>query len=130
MNRSAQIELVDAMRALRAEIERAMTEAEEQQLKFEAMDLKMEFRVGVTHSAEASGGLKFWVLELGGKGAISSETVQTVTLSLKPILADGRPVQITRQAAESPLAGGEGDRRREDETASGADRGEGRHSGT
>jgi len=100
-----EIMLTDAVRGLRAELERAITEAQDARLKFEAIDVTMQFQVGITRSKGARGGLTFWVLELGGGLARSDAETQTVTLKLKPVLADGRPVQIARAQSESPLAG-------------------------
>jgi hypothetical protein len=99
------IALTDAVSELRSELERAITSAQDARLKFEAIDVTMEFQVGITRSKEGSGGLKFWVLELGGGLARSDAETQTVTLNLKPILADGRPVQIAQAQSGSPLAG-------------------------
>jgi Trypsin-co-occurring domain 2 len=98
-----EIDLVEAVRALRSELERAMESAAGQRVKFEAMDIRMDFQVGVKRTAEGKGGLKFWVLELGGGGSYGKETVQTVSLSLKPILHDGAVVQIARAETEDPL---------------------------
>jgi hypothetical protein len=70
----------------------------------------MEFQVGVTRTREGKGGLKFWVLELGGAGSRSAAETQTVTPRLRPVLADGRPVEIARPQEESPLAGNQGER--------------------
>jgi hypothetical protein len=105
MKSENRIALTDAVSELRSELERAITEAQGARLKFEAIDVTMQFHVGVTRSREGSGGLKFWVLELGGGLARTDTETQTVTLNLKPVLADGRPVQIAGAQSESPLAG-------------------------
>jgi Trypsin-co-occurring domain 2 len=99
------IPLTDAVSQLRGELERAIVHAEGERLKFEAIDVTMEFQVGVTRTGEGHAGLKFWVLELGGGRSRENATTQTVGLRLKPVLADGRPVAIARETGESPLAG-------------------------
>jgi hypothetical protein len=106
MTDTDKIALTDAVSSLRAELEHAITEAQDARLKFEAIDVTMQFQVGITQSKDGRGGLKFWVLELGGGLARSDAETQTVTLKLKPVLADGRPVQIARAQSEIPLAGG------------------------
>jgi hypothetical protein len=99
-----QIELVDAVRQLRSELERAMVEGTDQAIQFETIDLQMEFQVGITRTAEGTAGLKLYVLELGAKGAYASECIQKVQLSLRPTLSDGRPVKIAEATDVSPLA--------------------------
>jgi hypothetical protein len=97
------IGLAEVVRALRSELEQAMTEASGQRLQFAATGLEVEFQVGVTRSAEASGGVKFWVFELGGKGSQAREAVQRVTLSLQPTLSSGGSVKIAKGTNENPL---------------------------
>ena len=101
----SEIGLSDVVRALRVELESAMSEGEDQRVQFEAKSIAMEFQVGVTKTAEAKGGVRFWVLELGGGGSHASESIQKVALSLEPILATGEPVKIAKGAEESPVAG-------------------------
>src|SRR5207249_7355677 len=91
MTDTGEIALTEALAELRTEIERAITQAEDARLKFEAIDVTMEFQVGITRSKEGRGALKFWVFELGGGRTRSDVETQTVTLKLKPVLADGRP---------------------------------------
>jgi hypothetical protein len=41
---------------------------------------------------EGSGGIKFWVVELGGKGSDSTTTTHKITIPLKPVRKNGGPV--------------------------------------
>jgi len=100
-----EIDLADAVQALRGEVERAVAAGHDQQVKFEAIDIKMEFQVGITRSAEAKGGVKFWVLDLSGTGKYAREAIQRVSVTLRPTLADGTTVHIARGEADDPLAG-------------------------
>jgi hypothetical protein len=97
------IALTEAVRELRGELERAITEAQDARLKFEAIDVTMEFQVGITRGEEGHGGLKFYVFELGAGLTRSDVETQTVTLKLRPVLDDGRPVKIANAQSDSPL---------------------------
>lgn len=99
------VELSVAVAGLREELQEAISAAVDEQLQFEALSVDMTFQVGVTRSGEGSGGLKFWVVELGGKAAYAAQSLQTVTLNLRPVLVDGRLVRISSDAEESPLTG-------------------------
>lgn len=100
----AEIGLSDAVRALRAELEAAVSEGADQRIQFAASAIEMEFHVGVTKSAEAKGGIRFWLVELGGGGTYASESIQKVKLSLEPVLAGGGKVTIAKGSDDSPLA--------------------------
>jgi hypothetical protein len=101
----SEIGLSDALRALRAELEAAMSEGEGQRVQFEAKAIEMEFQVGITKSGDVKGGVHFWVLELGGGGAYASESIQKVKLALEPTLTGGGRVKIAKGTDESPLSG-------------------------
>jgi hypothetical protein len=100
----AEIGLGEVIRALRAELEEAMSEGEGSTIRFEATSVDLEFNVGITRTADGKAGIRFWVLELGGGGSYASERVQSVKLSLQPVSADGGRVKITQGVDESPLA--------------------------
>jgi hypothetical protein len=99
-----EIGLADVVRALRAELETAMSEGKGQRVQFEATAIDMEFQIGVTKSVEGKTGVHFWVIELGGGGSYTSESIQKVSLSLRPELAGGGGVKIAKGTDESPLA--------------------------
>jgi hypothetical protein len=88
------LDLAEVIRALREELEEAMVAGSDARLRFEARALTVELQVGVTRAAEASGGVKFWVLELGAGASRETQSTQTVTLELAPIMSDGRPAKI------------------------------------
>jgi hypothetical protein len=98
-----EIGLGEVIRALRAELQEAMSEGEGSAIRFEATAVELEFNVGITRSADGKAGIRFWVLELGGGGSYASERVQSVKLSLQPVSADGTRVKIAQGTDESPL---------------------------
>jgi Trypsin-co-occurring domain 2 len=101
----ADIGLAEVIKALRSELERAMTEGESERLQFQASSLDVEFQVGITKTAEGSAGIRFWVFELGGSASHATESIQKVNLSLQPIMAEGGPVKIAKGSNENPLEG-------------------------
>jgi hypothetical protein len=65
--------------------------------------VQLEFHVGVKRSADAKGGVKFWVLELGGGGGYARETVQKVIVTLgAPVDRAGEPVRVADSSASRP----------------------------
>lgn len=103
----AELDLVTVIRSLRSQLDEAMTVAEKQKIQFEATSVELEFQVGITSSAEATGGVKFWVVELGGSGSRASESIQKVKLSLSPKLASGQTVKIAGATDSDPFSSGE-----------------------
>ena len=105
----AEIGLSEVVRALRAELDDAMSAGEGERVQFQAKAIELEFQVGVTRSTEGRGGVRFWVLELGGGGSHGSESIQRVSLSLEPVLAGGGPVKIAKDSDARPEARRPGD---------------------
>ena len=89
MNR---IELKDSIAALRKELIESILAAQGEALRFEVGEVTMEFHVEVERSVEGKGGIKFWVVELGAGGTDKDKAIHKVTIPLKPVRADGRPV--------------------------------------
>src|SRR5205807_274682 len=97
------IGLVETIDALRSELATAAKKAQEQEIQFPISSIQLEFQVGVTRDMEATGGVKFWVLELGASGSYANESVQKVTLNLEaPVDAEGRPLKVSRRLQQKP----------------------------
>lgn len=90
--------------ALRAELEGAIKEGEGKDIQFEPTAIDLEFSVGVTQSADGKAGIRFWVVELGGGGSYTSESVQMMRLSLHPVSATGANVRIVSGTDLNPLS--------------------------
>lgn len=82
--------LAEAVKALRAELNDAMTAGQHEALRFEVGTVTMEFAVEVTADAEAKGGVRFWVVELAAGGSVGRSATHTVTLELKPKTQSGQ----------------------------------------
>lgn len=86
------IGLQEAIAALRAELIESVVASQGERLRFEVGEITMEFQIEVERSAEAKGGIQFWVVELGGGGAVKDKDMHKVVVPLKPVRADGKPI--------------------------------------
>ncbi|MCK2212366.1 hypothetical protein MF672_000915 [Actinomadura sp. ATCC 31491] len=93
------IELAELVGQLRAELTKAMNTAEDAELRFELGPIELELTVGVNKDVNSGGKVRFWVVELGGQGAMSSQSTQRIKLTLDP--------QRTGQTGKLWIAGGE-----------------------
>jgi hypothetical protein len=101
--RHSKVGLADAVDALRAELSEAMARARDQDIQFPVGEIQVEFHIGVTREAEGKAGLKVWVLELGGGGSYTRESVQTIVVSLEPpVTRDGQRVKVHRDLDRKP----------------------------
>jgi hypothetical protein len=97
------IGLAETLAALRAELAAAVAAGADKDIQFPVGAVQLEFHVGVTKSADARGGLRFWVLELGGGGNRATETVQKLTVTLEPpVDAAGEQIRVHRGLDEKP----------------------------
>ncbi|WP_406116809.1 trypco2 family protein [Streptomyces virginiae] len=81
---SAWIGLAEAVQQLRAELETAMAEGAESQLRFELGPIELEFQVDLRRTGGVDGSLRWGVVSLGGKKERSSGSGHRVTLVLNP----------------------------------------------
>jgi hypothetical protein len=97
------IGLGETIEALRLELAEAVKKAEGQEIQFPIGSVQLEFQIGVTWDAESTGGVKFWVLELGASGKYANESVQKVTLNLEaPVDINGEPVKVNDRLRQKP----------------------------
>jgi len=80
----ASVGLADAVRALRSELTAAIAEVEGERIRFELETVEMEFLLEVGKERSAEGGIKFWVINLGAKGGVTSGSTHRVTVALNP----------------------------------------------
>jgi Trypsin-co-occurring domain 2 len=78
------IELAALIRTLREELAEAVAEGEGKGVRFALEDVELELQVTVGRSVEGKAGIKIWLVEAGGGGEASRETVQKIKLTLKP----------------------------------------------
>jgi hypothetical protein len=88
------VPLAEAIGELRSELQLAMDQGQDEELRFRLGDVELEFHVGVTKAAGVVGGVKFWLVSLEAKGSVDTVQTQTVKLTLKPETVDGHSVLI------------------------------------
>ena len=99
----AEIGLRETIDALRAELTAARAEAMDADVQFPVAGVQLEFHVGVKRGADGKGGVKFWVLELGGGGSYARETIQKVVVTLgPPVDRAGAPVKVADPSTVRP----------------------------
>ncbi|MBW4685607.1 MAG: hypothetical protein KME40_11040 [Komarekiella atlantica HA4396-MV6] len=86
------IGLEETIAALRREIIASIVASQDERLRFEVGEVTVEFHVEVERSADVKGGIKFWVVGLGGSSGTKDKSIHKVTIPLKPLRRDGKPV--------------------------------------
>jgi hypothetical protein len=94
MEQSDGMGLAKFLQGLRTELLESMKNAKED-LAFKLTKLDVELQVTAEQSMDGSGKIKFWVIEAGAGGKIGASSVQTIKMSLQPIL-DGKPDEDLR----------------------------------
>jgi hypothetical protein len=77
--------LASAIRALRAELQDAISAGSGEQLRFALGAIELELQVQAASEGVGEAAVKFWVVSVGGKGGRSSEATHTLRLSLTPV---------------------------------------------
>jgi Trypsin-co-occurring domain 2 len=85
MSDDARIPLSSAIGALRRELVEAVRSGEGEELRFALGTVELELQVAAEKKAGVEGGVKFWLLSLGGGGSRSSGDTQTIKLSLTAV---------------------------------------------
>lgn len=91
--------LADAIEGLRADLEAARLAGLGKAVRFDVTEVTVSLDVVASRDLEASGGVKWWVLSLGGKGLFGRKKTQTITLKLVPRHHDG-PLHVTGSQSE------------------------------
>lgn len=86
------IGLEETIAALRRELIASIFAAQNEALRFEVGEVIMEFNVEVERSKDGKGGIKFWVVELGGGVGTKDKTIHKVTVPLRTVRRDGKPI--------------------------------------
>lgn len=88
----SRIGLREAVDALRKELSESIVAAADEELRFQVGEVAFQFQFEVERKAEGSGGIRFWVVELGGTASRSSTVTHSITIPLMPVRKDGGPV--------------------------------------
>ncbi len=96
MSDDVRIPLASAIEALRCELVDAVRSSEGEEIRFALGTVELELQVEVEKKVEGQGGIKFWLVSLGGGGSRSAGATQTIKLSLMA-------TRDTPQGPESPV---------------------------
>jgi len=95
------VELADAVRVVREQLDIAREAGESADTRFEVGSVEIELAVQVTKDANAKGGIRLGVVSFEGGGGASSASTHRVKLELTP-RRDGRSLEISSEVAELP----------------------------
>lgn len=84
--------LKETLEALRIELSEAILVSEGKEIRFEVGEIELEFQVMVEKSQQAKGGVKFWVVDMGGGVTDKNAMVHKIKIPFKPVWKDGSPV--------------------------------------
>jgi len=95
------IELADAVAAVRDELLTAAARGAGQDVVFAVGPIELEFAVELRKDAKAKAGFRAWVVSADAEAGVSHTAKHRVTVSLTPRRADGGDLLVTGE----PLAG-------------------------
>lgn len=82
------VPLSAAIGALRDELTRAWWDGRDRTVRFKPSPVELTLQVAVTSSRKASGGVTWWLLELGGEYSRQGAVTQTIKVTLEPQMLD------------------------------------------
>jgi hypothetical protein len=88
-------ELADVLAGLRVNLEAAQKAGVGHDVRFAIDTIEVELHVATTGEKKAQGGIKFWVLNLGGEAAGKDEHIQKIKLTMKAVDKDGKPLAVS-----------------------------------
>jgi hypothetical protein len=94
MDGTTRMPLADLIHAVRLELQEAADRAANEQLKFEVGEVDLQVEVLSTGSRDVEGGIKLWVLNVGGKGTRTQSNAHTVTLHLTASGPEGTRLKV------------------------------------
>lgn len=96
-----EIELADAVAAVRDELLRAAARGTGQPVRFLVGPIELEFAVELRQDTKAKAGFKAWVVSGDAEGGLSRGRTHRVSMTLTPVGPDGREVLVSGDPARS-----------------------------
>lgn len=87
-------DLASTISQLRAELTKAMTEGQNEQLRFGLGPVELELLLDIKNETGGEAGIKFNVITLGGRKTRGRTDSHKITLTLNPVDAQGNPTRI------------------------------------
>lgn len=97
------IELADYISHLRQQLTKAANEGETKSVRFEVKNLELELETVAEKTREGKGGVKFWIVSVGGSAATEDQVTQRLKLTLRPedaVTEDGGNMKLSREEVE------------------------------
>lgn len=88
-------ELADVLAGFRTNLEAAQKAGEGHDVRFAIDTIEVELHLATTGEKKAEGGIKFWVLNLGGEATGKDEHIQKIKLTMKAIDKVGKPIAVS-----------------------------------
>jgi len=98
-----ELELADAIAAVRGELKKARDEGSEEGLRFRLGPVDLELGLEVSTTSGGKGGVKVWVVSLEGSGARTRTATHRVKLQLFPTDEQGREIDIVGMTPTKPV---------------------------
>jgi Trypsin-co-occurring domain 2 len=102
MRMDEQVELADAIAALRVQLSDALRAGRDEDVRFRLGPVELEFALTVRRDVHGEGGIKFWVISLGAGAGTSHDTVHRVKLTLQPLDVTGEDLKVRSEQAARP----------------------------
>lgn len=97
------VPLSAAIAALRDELTQAWWDGQHRSVRFKPSPVELTLQVAVTREGKGTGGVRWWLIELGGEVSRQSAATQAVKVTLEPKIFDettGEPLEFLIDAAE------------------------------
>jgi hypothetical protein len=82
------IGLSEVIEMVRSELDDAIKKGEGEKVRFRSQKVTLELEMGTSRSADGSGGVRLWVLDLGATGRIEQRRGHRVTIELEPVFGN------------------------------------------
>jgi hypothetical protein len=90
----SRIPLARAIQDLRQELLTAVAEGRGKELRFKLKPIELELNIGMAFKAEGNAGVKFWVVDVGGKAIGENTATHKLKLVLQPVDSTGGEYQV------------------------------------
>jgi hypothetical protein len=96
------IPLSEMIQTLRTELQVALSAGAGQSVHFEVEKVDLELKVAVKRVGKAKGGVKFWVISIGGEVGGESNMTHTFKIALAPKTLAGGSLQVGGTTVQPP----------------------------
>ena len=93
------IPLAEAIQNLRAELSLAMQAGEDQALRFQLGPIELQLEIELARELEGKGGVKWWIIDVGGGAKSKSGSAHKIKLTLEPVTSTGARVHVSDPTA-------------------------------